>query len=47
LQYFKVQPSGEDGLGTVPTNSNAAWARVGEQITKAWANVETQAQNAI
>jgi uncharacterized C2H2 Zn-finger protein len=46
-QYFEVQPPGEDGPGTVPTDGNAAWARVGEQMTKAWANVETRARNAI
>jgi hypothetical protein len=44
-QYFQVQP-GEDGPDVVP-NGDAAWAQVGEQMAKAWANVETRAQNTI
>jgi hypothetical protein len=45
-QYFQVQQPGEDGPDVVP-DGNAAWAQVGEQMAKAWANVETLAQNTI
>ena len=31
----------------MPVDSNAAWMRVGEQMAKAWAHVETQVQNTI
>jgi hypothetical protein len=31
----------------VPIDGDAAWAQVGEQMAKAWANVETRAQNTI
>jgi hypothetical protein len=46
-QYFQVyQPDGDD-LGVVPIDGEAAWAQIGEQMAKAWANVETRAQNTI
>jgi RecQ family ATP-dependent DNA helicase len=44
-QYFQVQP-GEDGPDVVP-NGDAAWAQVGEQMAKAWENIEKRAQNTI
>jgi RecQ family ATP-dependent DNA helicase len=40
-----VQP-GEDGPDVVP-NGDAAWAQVGEQMAKAWENIEKRAQNTI
>jgi hypothetical protein len=46
-QYFQVQQPDEDGPDVVPIDGNAAWAQVGEQMAKAWANVETRAQNTI
>jgi hypothetical protein len=47
LQYFQVyQPDGDD-LGVVPIDGKAAWAQIGKQMAKAWANVETRAQNTI
>ena len=46
-QYFQVQQPSEDGPEAVPINGNVAWAQVGEQMAKAWANVETRAQNSI
>jgi hypothetical protein len=45
-RYFQVlQP--DEGPEVVPVNGDAAWAQVGEQMAKAWANVETLAQNTI
>ncbi|KAL1641350.1 hypothetical protein SLS61_010138 [Didymella pomorum] len=41
IQQLPVRPD------VVPVNGNAAWAQVGEQMAKAWANVETRAQNTI
>ena len=46
-QYFEIQQSDEDGPDAVPIDGNAAWMRVGEQMAKAWAHVETQVQNTI
>ena len=45
-QYFEVHYTPDSDSQTVP-KGNAAWARVGEQMAKAWANVETRAQNTI
>jgi hypothetical protein len=45
-QYFQVYQPGEEGPDVVP-DGDAAWAQVGEQIAKAWANVKTLAQNTI
>ncbi|KAF3032558.1 hypothetical protein E8E12_001438 [Didymella heteroderae] len=45
-QYFEVHQPGQDGPGVVP-DGDAAWAQVGEQMARAWANVETRAQNTI
>ena len=47
MQYFQVHQPDDDSLDVVPVDGDAAWARVGEQIAKAWANVETQAVNTI
>ena len=46
-QYFEVHQPGDGGPGVVPVDGNAAWAQVGEQIAKAWANVEMRAQSTI
>ncbi|KAF2869241.1 hypothetical protein BDV95DRAFT_499328, partial [Massariosphaeria phaeospora] len=46
-QYFQVQPSGDDGLDVVPVDGNAAWARVGEAMAQAWANVGKRTQTTI
>jgi hypothetical protein len=46
-RYFQVQQPDDEGLEVVPIDSDAAWAQVGEQMAKAWANVKTLAQNTI
>jgi hypothetical protein len=46
-QYFQVHQSNDNSLDVVPVDGDAAWARVGEQMAKAWANVETQVLNTI
>ena len=48
-QYFEVQlPSqNQEGSSTVPTDGDAAWARVGEQMAKAWENIEKRANKTI
>ena len=46
-QYFEIQQSDEDCPDAVPIDGNAAWTQVGEQMAKAWANVETRTQNTI
>jgi hypothetical protein len=49
-QYFQVHAPNEgsaDSPDTVPVNRQAAWARVGEQMARAWENVEKRAQNTI
>ncbi|CAN9137103.1 unnamed protein product [Alternaria alternata] len=46
-QYFQVHQPGDDGPDVVPVDGEAAWAQVGEQMAKAWAGVETRAQNTI
>jgi hypothetical protein len=46
-QYFQVYGPDSDSPNRVPVNSEAAWARVGEQMAKAWENVEKRAQNTI
>jgi hypothetical protein len=48
-QYFEVQAPSQDGEGpsTVPVSGEAAWARVGEQIAKAWENVEKRENKTI
>jgi RecQ family ATP-dependent DNA helicase len=42
-----VQQPGDDGPDVVPVDGDAAWTRVGEQMAKAWASIETRAQNTI
>jgi hypothetical protein len=42
-QYFQAQQPNEEGRDVVPVDGDAAWARVGEEMAKAWANVETRA----
>lgn len=42
-----MQKPDEGNPDTAPVDSNAAWMRVGEQMAKAWAHVETQVQNTI
>jgi hypothetical protein len=49
-QYFQVHAPNEGpvgGLEPVPVDSEAAWAQVGEQMAKAWENIETRAQSTI
>jgi hypothetical protein len=47
-QYFEVQPPDDDNdPGIVPVDGEAAWARVGEAMARAWANVEKRAQSTI
>jgi hypothetical protein len=51
-QYFEVQPPSQpsqdqEGPSTVPIDSNTAWARVGEQMARAWENVEKQVHKTI
>ncbi|UPX18297.1 uncharacterized protein EKO05_0008600 [Ascochyta rabiei] len=42
--YFEVHQPDDSGPDVVP-DDDAAWAQVGEQMAKAWANVEARAQN--
>ena len=46
-QYFEVRQSKEGSSDTVPVDAETAWAQVGEQIGKAWENIEKRAQNTI
>ena len=46
-QYFEVQPPDDDDPGVVPIDSDAAWARVGEAMAKAWERVEKRAISTI
>jgi hypothetical protein len=48
-QYFEVQPPRQDqeGLSTVPVDGGTAWAHVGEQMAKAWENIEKRANMTI
>ncbi|KAL1643247.1 hypothetical protein SLS61_009346 [Didymella pomorum] len=46
-QYFEVHQPGDGGPDVVTVDSDAAWALVGEQMARAWANVETRAENTI
>ncbi|KAF2818027.1 hypothetical protein CC86DRAFT_414286, partial [Ophiobolus disseminans] len=48
-QYFEVQPPSQEGegAGTAPVDGDAAWARVGEAMERAWENVERRAQSTI
>ncbi len=46
-QYFEVHQPGDSSPDVVPVNGDAAWAQVGEEMARAWANIETRAQNTI
>jgi hypothetical protein len=46
-QYFEVQPPNDDDPGVVPISGDAAWARVGEAMAKAWKRVEKRAISTI
>jgi len=49
-QFFEVHPptqGQQDAPGAVPVDGDAAWAQVGEQMAKAWENIEKRAQNTI
>jgi hypothetical protein len=47
-QYFEVQPPDDDNNpGVVPVDGDAAWARVGEAMAKAWERVEKRAISTI
>ena len=46
-QYFEVQPPNDDDPGVVPIDGEAALARVGEAMAKAWERVEKRAISTI
>ena len=46
-QYFEVRHTPDSGLQPVPIEGEAAWARVGEEMAKTWANVENWARTTI
>ena len=47
-QYFEVQPpNSSNHTSVVPVDGNAAWARVGAEMAKAWERVEKQAVSTI
>ncbi len=46
-QYFQVHQPDDDGPDVVPIDGDTAWAQVGKEMAKAWANVKTRAQNTI
>jgi hypothetical protein len=46
-QYFQVHGPGDDSPNVVPGNGEAAWARVGKQMARAWESIERRAQNTI
>ncbi|KAI8930521.1 hypothetical protein NX059_012133 [Plenodomus lindquistii] len=46
-QYFEVRQPGDNSPEPVSMDRGATWAQVGEQMARAWANVETRAQNTI
>jgi len=47
-QYFEVQPpNDDDDPAIVSVDGNAAWARVGAEMAKAWERVERQAASTI
>lgn len=49
-RYFEVQAPVEGREGApepIPTNSQAAWAQVGEKMAQAWETVQKQAQTVI
>lgn len=46
-QYFEVQQPRAGSPNTIPVDGNAAWAQVGEQMARAWENIEKRAQNTI
>jgi hypothetical protein len=46
-QYFQVHRPSDDSPNVVPGNGEAAWARVGKQIARAWESIKRRAQNTI
>jgi hypothetical protein len=49
-QYFEVRAPAEgqeDGPQPVPTDGDAAWARVGREMAEAWTNIEKWARTTI
>ncbi|KAL1640735.1 hypothetical protein SLS61_010230 [Didymella pomorum] len=46
-QYFEVRHTPDSGPQPVPIEGEAAWARVGEEMAKTWANVEDRAKTTI
>ena len=47
-QYFEVLPPNDnDDAAVVPVDGEAAWARVGAEMAKAWERVERQATSTI
>jgi hypothetical protein len=45
--YFQVHPPDDNNSDVVSNDGDATWAQVGKQMARAWANVETRAQNTI
>jgi hypothetical protein len=46
-QYFQVQPPNDDDPAILSVDDDAAWARVGAEIAKAWERVERQVASTI
>jgi superfamily II DNA helicase RecQ len=46
-QYFEVCHTPDSGPQPVPTEGEAAWARVGEEMAKTWASVENRVKRTI
>jgi hypothetical protein len=49
-QYFQVHAPNEglrESPGTVSIDGEAAWAQMGEEMAKAWENIEKRARNTI
>jgi hypothetical protein len=47
LQYFEIQPPNNNNPAIVLVDGEAAWARVGEHMARAWENVEERANKTI
>jgi hypothetical protein len=47
LQYFEIQPPNNDDPAIVLVDGEAAWARVGEHMARAWENVEERANKTV
>ncbi|KAJ4405824.1 hypothetical protein N0V91_004933 [Didymella pomorum] len=47
IEPIQQLPPGDGGPDVVTVDGDAAWALVGEQMARAWANVETRVENTI